>query len=108
MEKLEVPAEIKMDLVCSLFLLFQWGWKSVMSHKYRSGFQSTFLLVISIPGTLLWLVIFIWVYRKYHGLLEQMQDKKLAATAVTLFINMRLVLVGSILLATVVLLIQFT
>jgi len=108
MERLEVRLQVKMELVCSLFLILQWVWKLVMSYKYRVMISQTSLLVITIPGTLLWLGLFIWVYRKFHTSLSQLQDKKLAAEAVTLFINMRLVLVGSILLATVVWLIQFT
>merc|ERR1711992_278203 len=77
-----------------------------MGNKYRFILNPSFLLVITIPGTLLWLLAFIWVYRKFHTLLSQMQGKKLGSEVVTLFINIRLVLVGSLLLATVVLLIQ--
>jgi len=108
MERLEVRLAVKMELVCALFFALQWIWKVVMHYKYRILISPSLLVVMTIPGTLLWFGLFIWVYRKFHTLLSQLQDKKLAAGAVTLFINLRLALVGSILLATVVLLIQFT
>jgi len=108
MQRLERRTELKVDMVCSIFLVTQWLWKAILSYKYRFMLSQTFLLVITIPGTLLWFSFFIWVYRKFHMLALHLQDKKLASEAVTLFINMRLVLVGSILLATVVLLIQVT
>merc|ERR1712127_981255 len=58
------------------------------------------------PGTVFWFVLFIWVYRKFRALSEILHEKQLASEAVSLFINTRLVLLVSILLATVVLLIQ--
>jgi len=106
MEKLEVRGQMNMTLACGLFLVTQWAWKATMDVKYRLPFSPTFYLAISIPGTVIWAALFIWVYRQFRMLLLQLQDKELASEAVTLFINTRLVLVGSILLSTVVLLIQ--
>merc|ERR1712008_512932 len=113
---LEVRNQVKMDLTCSNFLVTQCIWKSVISYKYLSVISykyllmldSKFLLLISIPGTLFWFVIFIWVYRQFHTLLTKLQEKKLASEAVKVFMNMRLVLVASLLLATVVLLLQLS
>jgi len=106
MQRLERRTELKVDVVCSFFLVMQWLWKEVLSYKYRFMLRPTFLMVITIPGTLLWSLFFFWVYRKFHTLVLDMLDKKVATEAVTVFINIRMVLVGSILLATVVLLIQ--
>jgi len=105
-EKLDTPVTLKMDAVCMLFLLLQWLWKIIMANKDRLMLPSKFLLVITIPGTLLWACVFLWVYRKFHQQLSQMKDRKLGSEVVDLFINVRMVLVGSILLATVVLMIQ--
>jgi len=108
MERLEVRNEVKMDVTCSIFLMTQWIWKSVISYKYLLMLDKKFLLMLSVPGTLFWFGIFVWVYRQFHTLLTKLQDKKLASEAVKVFTNMRLVLVGSLLLATVVLLLQLT
>jgi hypothetical protein len=108
MERLEVRNQVKMDLTCTVFLVTQWMWKMVISYKYLLMLNSSFLLVISIPGTFLWFGIFVWVYRQFHTLLTKLQDKKLASEAVKVFMNMRLLLVGSLLLATVVLLLQLS
>jgi len=105
-EKLEVRIELKTDVVCSLFLMTQWIWKALVAYKYRVMISSTFLLVATVPGTMFWLCLFVWIYRKFRELSSQIQEKKLAAEAVTLFINLRMVLVGSMLLAFVVLLVQ--
>jgi hypothetical protein len=107
MERLEVSVGVKVDLVCSVFLVMQWIWKVVLSHKYSLMLSQTFMFLITIPGTLLWFILFFWIYRKLNELLATLRDKKLADEVVTLFFNMRLVLIGSILLATVVLIVQF-
>jgi len=106
MQRLEIGAEAKMDLVCSLFLVTQFVWKMILSYRYSLMLNSTYLVAITIPGTLFWFVLFIWVYRKFRALSEILHEKKLASEAVSLFINTRLVLLVSILLATVVLVIQ--
>merc|ERR1719410_446718 len=105
-EKLEVQIELKTDIICSLFLMTQWIWKALVAYKYRVMITSTFLLVATIPGTMFWLCLFVWVYKKFRDLSSQILEKKLASEAVTLFINLRMVLVGSMLLAFVVLLVQ--
>jgi len=107
-EKLDRCSEVKLDMVCGVFLLLQWIWKAIISYKYRFMLKPVFLLAITIPGTVLWLIIFGCIYRQFRSLFTELQNKKLASEAVSLFINMRLVLVGSILLATVVLLVQLT
>merc|ERR1712129_81078 len=106
-ERLEVRVPLKMDLFCSVFLVVQWLWKAIVSYKYRLMIEPTFLLAITMPGTLLWFVLFIWVYRKFDTLFSMLKDQKLGSDAVNLFIHTRLVLIGSILLASVVLLMQF-
>jgi len=105
MAKLATRDEVKMDVICFAFLLSQWIWKMIISHKYSMLIDPTFLLVITVPGTLLCFLIFMWVQRKFHEMSSQLQEKKLSE-ALTLFINMRIVLVGTVLLATVALSIQ--
>jgi len=105
-EKVDMRFSLKMDAVCMIFLLLQSIWKMVITNKYRFSLSSKFLLLLTIPGTLLWAVVFLWVYRKFKQQLSQMKERKLGSEVVDLFINVRMVLVGSILLATVVLMIQ--
>merc|ERR1712032_575029 len=83
------------------------AWKLILTYKYRFMLSQSFTMLITVPGTLLWLFLFLWVYRQFHMLSATLQDKKLASEFVSLFINVRLVLVGAFLLATVVLLLQF-
>jgi len=98
--------EVKMYVILFVFIMSQWIWKTILSFKDSMMIKPTLLLVITIPGTLLYFLIFIWVYLKFQRLLSQLQEKKLASEAVTLFINTRMVLVGTVLLATVAVLIQ--
>merc|ERR1712129_356924 len=96
------------NLVCSTFLVTQWVWKVVLSQKHSLMLDNTFMRRITIPGTLLWFVLFVWIYWKFHAFLSTLKDKKLADEVVTLFFNMRLVLVGVFLLAIVVLKFQLS
>merc|ERR1711920_513463 len=63
-------------------------------------------MLITVPGTLLWLLLFCWVYRQLQVLSATLEDKQRASEVVSLFINVRLVLAGTFFLATVVLLLQ--
>jgi len=98
---------LKMDIACAVFFLMQWAWKLLISYKYRKMLDFNFIMTITVPGTLLWLFLFTWVYRKFN-LLSTTLEGKMDHTPeiVSLVTNVRLVLVGSFLLATVVLLLQ--
>merc|ERR1712079_146113 len=61
---------------------------------------------MGIPGTLPWLFLFIWVYKKFLALMLTLQEKKVGSDAMSLFINTRLLLLAALLLAIVVLMIQ--
>jgi len=96
----------KMDIALSAFFVMQWAWKFVFTRKYQYMLSQRVPMLITVPGTLLWLFLFLWVYRQFRMLSATLQDKNLASEVVKLFINVRLVLVGAFLLATVVLLLQ--
>merc|ERR1712032_1211556 len=96
----------KMDIALSVFFVMQWTWKLLFTYKYRFMISQRVAMLITVPGTLLWLFIFLWVYRQFHMLSATLQDKNLASEVVKLFINVRLALLGAFLLATVVLLLQ--
>jgi len=96
----------KMDIALSAFFAMQVAWKLIFAYKYRFMLSPSPAILITVPGTLLWLFLFLWVYRQFHMLSATLQDKSLASEVVKLFINVRLVLVGAFLLATVVLLLQ--
>jgi hypothetical protein len=104
MQRLEAGVQMKMTLVCFFCFVLQWIWKLALSYQQMPS--SAYLVAVSIPGTLLWLVLFIWLHRKFLALSETLQEKKLASEAVSLFINTRFVLLASLLLATEVLMIQ--
>merc|ERR1712008_393992 len=88
MERLEGRNQVKMEVTCTIFLVTQWIWEMVISYKYLLMLDAKFLLVISIPGTLFWFGIFVWVYRQFHTLLTKLQDQTLASAAVQVFMNM--------------------
>jgi hypothetical protein len=96
----------KMDIALGAFFAMQLAWKSHVTYKYRFMLSQSITMLITVPGTLLWLFLFLWVYRQFHMLSATLQDKNLASEVVKLFINVRLVLVGAFLLATMVLLLQ--
>jgi len=106
MDRVETRLGTKMDITCAVFFMLQWAWKLVFNYKYRFMLPVRFMMLITVPGTLLWLFLFWWVYRQFHVLSETLQNKKLASEVVNLYINLRLVLVGTFVLATVVLLLQ--
>jgi len=98
--------ELQLNMACFVFLMVHWTWKVILSYKYHL-INPTFSVAITIPGTVLWLVLFIWVYRKFHALLLTLLDNAPAPENMMVVMNMRMVLVGSMLLAVGVLGLQF-
>jgi len=104
--RLEQGDKLKLDVFCFVLLTTQWFWKGVISYKHAYMLKPTFLLEITIPSALLWLVLFLWVFRKFQAVEETARDQNLAAKVVAVFINMRSVLVLSVMLASALLLVQ--
>jgi hypothetical protein len=103
---MKVRVGITVDIACAVFFVLQLLWKWFITYKYSLMFKFSFAMLITVPGTLLWLLLFCWVYRQLQVLSATLEDKQRASEVVSLFINVRLVLVGAFFLATVVLLLQ--
>merc|ERR1712032_1039966 len=83
--------KLKMDITCAVFFVMQWAWKLLISYKYRKNLDFNFIMTITVPGTLLWLFLFTWVYRKFNLLSTTLRGKMdHTPEIVSLVINVRL------------------
>eukprot|EP00419_Tripos_fusus_P063525 CAMPEP_0172906534 /NCGR_PEP_ID=MMETSP1075-20121228/177020_1 /TAXON_ID=2916 /ORGANISM="Ceratium fusus, Strain PA161109" /LENGTH=198 /DNA_ID=CAMNT_0013763995 /DNA_START=138 /DNA_END=731 /DNA_ORIENTATION=+ len=104
MKKLPPFAECKTNSICVIFLMMQWIWKVSVSYKQSLMINPVFLMIITAPGTLFCLILFTWIFQQFRSLSAALQFS--GSQAMKIFLGMRLVVVGTFFVATLVLLIQ--
>mmetsp|Transcript_134414 Transcript_134414/g.268263 ORF Transcript_134414/g.268263 Transcript_134414/m.268263 type:complete len:449 (+) Transcript_134414:122-1468(+) len=103
-ESFPPPSKLKMAIVSAVFLVIQWMWGLVVSNKYCFMIRPQITVAFTVLGALLWLVLYVWFYWQFPSL-GTLQDNNLACKGVSVF-KFQMVLMGVLLLATVVLLLQ--
>lgn len=92
-------------LISTLFLIQACVWKHAMAYRFSHALTINFLLMVTIPGVLVWMVFFIWALFLLSSSIEQTVEQKLD-DLISLFSTSRFVLCGGAMLAFCVMLVQ--
>lgn len=105
LQDLDTKTSIIFFAASTLFMVQSCLWKLLISYRYSHALETGFLMIVTIPGVLIYTGMFMWTFFSLSNLLVRIEEQKQDMLVKT-FRRVQKVLIGGLVLSTFVLLLQ--